>query len=508
MLPMQVNWKPLRAAMGSGLFAALVFITVSLVLRVLFGIGTLPELLSDRTAVMFSLPIFFRLIGLFGYALLKQIGITSILASELAGGVVFGLLYSWLLGRAPAKARVRVTGLAVLGYLGLVVFLWGNLRTNYLGHPPSTARLLSLLDLAVCAAAFVWALFVSYGLLTAPAAKEQAGRRALLLGGGSVALAMVSGSLLSYFYRIATYTYDGTTNAGDDLPAVTPNERYYGVTKNNVDPMPKANNWALEVFGEVQKPLKLTLAAISAMPSFDQVTTLQCISNPVGGDLSSNAVWTGTPLKRILDMAGMSAKTVQIMMYGADGFVDDLPLDAALHPYTIVAHKMNGVTIPSRHGYPVRLIVPGYVGEKSVKWLTGLEVREHEGKGFYEKQGWGPHFAIENTSRFDAPDDGSDVKVGEPVDLHGEAYCGDRGVRAVQLSFDDGGSWQTAEITYPGTQITWVQWKFAWTPKQAGDINIRVRSVDRRGGIQSDAAHGPGPGQSGGQQAINLTAKA
>ncbi len=505
---MVVNWKHLRAAVGSGLFAALVLIAVSLLLRVLFGIGTLPELLSDRTAVMFNLPIFFRLIGLLGYTPLKQIGIVSILANELAGGAAFGLLLYWLMEKRPTQARRIVMGLAVLGYLGLVGFLWGNLRTNYFGHPPSTARLLSLLDLAVCAAAFVWALFAGYSFLTAPAAKEQAGRRALLLGGGSFALTAFSGSLLTYFYKIASYTYDGTTNSGDDLPAVTPNESYYGVTKNNVDPTPKPNDWALEVFGNVRKPLKLTLAEIDAMPSFDQVTTLQCISNPVGGNLSSNAVWTGTPLKRILDMAGISPKTMQIMMHGADGFVDEMPLEAALHPYTIVAHKMNGVTIPSHHGYPVRLIVPGYVGEKSVKWLTGLQVREHDGKGFYEQQGWGPHFAIENTSRFDAPDDGSDVKVGEPVDLHGEAYCGDRGVRAVQLSFDDGDTWQTAEITYAGTQITWVQWKYSWTPKDAGDVSVRVRSIDRRGGIQSDVGHGPGPGQSGGQHTISLTAKA
>ncbi len=506
-------WRPLRLGLGSGLFGALILIVVSLILRWAVGTGTLPELLGDRIAPLLGLHLFFFLIGFMrSYRLLKEVGILSMVANEFAAGVFFGLLLVWLQHRAPAKARTRFIAAIFAVFALVTAFIWGNLRTNYLGLPPSSARSASVAALALSAVLFtvaiLWAnrqLNSANDLRTQPTDTR---RRAIFVGAGSFALALFNVAAFAGFYRIASYGYDGNVNEGDDLPPVTPNDAFYSVTKNNVDPDPTLKVWALEVYGKVQKPLKLHLSDLRGMTQITQQATLQCISNPIGGTLSSNGVWTGVPLTELLARCGASDRTKQVMLHGADGFVDAIPIEAARHPYTLVVHQMNGVDIPQIHGYPVRLIVPGYVGEKSVKWLTGIEVREVPGEGFYEEQGWGPHFAIENDSRFDAPGSGSDVKVGDKVELKGTAFCGDRGVRAVQVSTDDGDTWSTAQLTYPGTKLTWAQWSYTFIPRKAGDINLSVRSVDGLGAIQSDDKHGPGPGQSSGLHQISLTANA
>lgn len=502
-------WKRVRLGVWSGLFGALALIAFSLVLRWATGVGTLPELLGDRVAPLLGIPIFFWMIGFFGgYVHLKEFGIVSILLNELVAGLLFGLLYLWLQRSAPAKARTRLVGAVALAFALVIAFLWGNLSTNYYGVPPTMARLASLAGLALSAAVFAMAILWWNRVLGAEPQASNPQRRAVLVGGASSVLTLLSVSLLAYFYRVSTYSYDGKVNAGPDLPTVTPNDDFYSVTKNNVDPDPTTAVWGLEVHGHVQTPLKLHLGDLRGMPQITQQTTLQCISNPTGGTLSSNGAWTGVALSELLGRAGASEKAQQVMLHGADGFVDAIPIDAARHPYTLVVHQMNGGDLPPHHGYPVRLIVPGYVGEKSVKWLTGIEVREVPGEGFYERQGWGPHFAIENASRFDAPEGDDDVKVNEQVELKGTAFAGDRGVRAVQVSTDGGDTWVTADLTYPGTQLTWAQWHYLWTPKEAGDLTLSVRCIDGLGSIQSGEKRFPGPGQASGYHELNLTVKA
>ena len=124
-----------------------------------------------------------------------------------------------------------------------------------------------------------------------------------------------------------------------------------------------------------------------------------CISNGVGDALMSNAHWTGVPLKSLLEAAGPRSSAVEVLLRGADGYTDTIPLEKALDPTTLVVFQMNGEPLPRIHGFPVRLIVPGMYGEKNVKWVTGIEVVDHDAKGFYEQQGWGPDFVIPIRSR-------------------------------------------------------------------------------------------------------------
>ena len=129
-----------------------------------------------------------------------------------------------------------------------------------------------------------------------------------------------------------------------------------------------------------------------------------CISNGVGDALMSNARWTGVPLRTLLEAAGPRPGGVEALLRGADGYTDTIPLAKALDPATLVVFEMNGEPLPRIHGYPVRLIVPGMYGEKNVKWVTGIEVVDHDVQGFYEQQGWGPDFVIPIRSRFYEPD--------------------------------------------------------------------------------------------------------
>ena len=172
-----------------------------------------------------------------------------------------------------------------------------------------------------------------------------------------------------------------------------------------------------------------------------------------------------------------------------------------MEPTTLLAYEMNGVELPDRHGYPLRVIVPGYFGEKHVKWLTRIELTDAEAKGFYESQGWGPDFIVPTRSRFDVPDNWSSVSLGKltaPIEVKGIAFGGDRGISRVELSFDGGNSWRDAEIYYAGGDLSWSLWRAEWMPDSAGDYMLVVRATDGDGDVQEwEEDRGPFSGVAG-----------
>jgi DMSO/TMAO reductase YedYZ molybdopterin-dependent catalytic subunit len=209
-----------------------------------------------------------------------------------------------------------------------------------------------------------------------------------------------------------------------------------------------------------------------------------CISNQVGGGLMSNALWKGVPLRQLLDTAGPKSGATEVVLRAVDGYDDTIPLTKALEPTTLVVYEMNGSSLPSTHGYPVRLIVPGLFGEKSVKWITRIELVDHDVKGFYEKQGWGPDFTVPTHSRFDGPDWSKPISMGAKVPLKGVAFGGNRGISRVEVSFDDGNQWQEARLTAPATRLTWALWNYEWQPDRQGEYRLVVRATDGDGGPQ------------------------
>ena len=217
-------------------------------------------------------------------------------------------------------------------------------------------------------------------------------------------------------------------SSGEDVQPITPNDRFYTVTKNIVDPDPTTAVWRLEVGGLVDHPTTYTYAQIRALPSTTQETTLMCISNYLGGGLMSNAVWTGLPLRDLITAAGPRPGIAKVVLYGADGYTDTYPLAKALEPTTFVAYEMNGEPLPVRHGYPVRILTPGLFGEKSVKWVTRIELVDHDVKGFYEQQGWGPNFVIPIRTTFFVGDFVTPFTPGASIPIRGNAFAGNRGV--------------------------------------------------------------------------------
>ncbi len=153
----------------------------------------------------------------------------------------------------------------------------------------------------------------------------------------------------------------------------------------------------------------------------------------------------------------------------------------------MIALEMNGVRLPDRHGYPARVVVPGYFGEKNVKWLTRIELTTANAKGFYEAQGWGPNFIVPTRSRIDVPFYDSTFslrQLNSPIEVKGVAFGGDRGISRVEVSDDDGESWNEAEIYYSGGDLAWSLWTYKWKPEDADDYTLVVRATDGEGKVQ------------------------
>ncbi len=294
-------------------------------------------------------------------------------------------------------------------------------------------------------------------------------------------------AVLRKLYRAATSSYDGTQYKGEIVQAITPNEQFYCVTKNVIDPVVQESVWRLEINGLVETPQHYNINQLKKLPAVTQETTLMCISNGLDAGLMSNAVWKGVPMKTLLSAATPRAEAAKVRLHGVDNYTDTIPLEKALDPTTLVVYEMNGERLPDRHGFPARVIVPGYFGEKHVKWITRIELAAADAKGFYEKQGWGPDFIVPTRSRIDLPyhEQWFDVPTAaNGIPIKGVAFGGDRGISRVEVSADDGNSWAEARLDYPGTRLTWALWSFDWRPP-AGDYTLVVRATNDDGRVQT-----------------------
>jgi DMSO/TMAO reductase YedYZ molybdopterin-dependent catalytic subunit len=268
-------------------------------------------------------------------------------------------------------------------------------------------------------------------------------------------------------------------------PEVTPNDRFYVVSKNppGFDPSLSADRWRLEVAGLVARPTTLTYQQLLALPAVEQYQTLECISNEVGGDLISTAKWKGVRLRDVLEQAGgVRATTVKIAFRCADGYTESIPVAEALHPATLLAYEMNGEALPRSHGHPVRLLVPGLFGMKNPKWITRIEAVDYDFQGYWERSGWSDEAVVKTMSKF-APLPRT-LPPGE-IAVGGVAYAGDRGVREVEVSIDGGKSWAKAEVKPALGPFTWVLWAALWTPTAPGEYTLKVRARDGGGVVQT-----------------------
>src|SRR5262245_9541886 len=501
--------KAILAGLLAGFVAAVVMTTAMLLLAAL-SVATPLVIIGDRLSVFIPPGPFLSLMGrVGGYNHLKQLGVGSAIAGQLVVGTIGGAILGLFVRRTPGRVPTIWTML-IFVLLPVVVFaiaLWPVLGTSYIGLPIQVARLVTLIGFAFCVFLFERTLVAGFRFLTTRKIAKDSyeftpaiGRRAFVLGTIGLAAAGGGVALARKLYRAATFSYDGTQYKGSIVQAITPNDFFYCVTKNVIDPSVNIDLWHLEIGGLVQNPATWRFQDLIGFEPTTQETTLMCISNGLDAGLISNAVWKGLPLRDLLDQAGVLSGAARVRLYGVDNYTDTIPLEKAMKPTTLLAYEMNGVPLPDRHGYPLRAIVPGYFGEKNVKWLTRIEVTNANAKGFYEAQGWGPDFIAPTRSRIDVPDNWSSFSLGKltgPIEVKGIAYGGDRGVSRVELNFD-AQTWNDAEIYYSGGKLGWSLWKTQWTPATAGDYMLVVRATDGEGHMQEwKSDRGPFSGVAG-----------
>jgi|GEM_PF-446039 len=263
-------------------------------------------------------------------------------------------------------------------------------------------------------------------------------------------------------------------------PEITPPAEFYYLTKNLIDPDLSAEGWTLRLDGLVARQTAFTFDDLLALPRRDQWVTQECVSNPVGGPLISTALFSGVSLRRLLLRAGPLPSATRLVMRAPDGHADSIPLSRAMDGDVLLAYGMDGAYLERAHGYPVRALIPGSYGFKSIKWVTHLELVDHGFKGTWQELGWTEAATVHTTARIDLA-----RREGGGLLVAGVAFAGWRGIRAVQVRVE-GGPWIVASLhTPPISPLTWLQWRTILPlPAGARALRVEARALDGTGGWQ------------------------
>jgi DMSO/TMAO reductase YedYZ molybdopterin-dependent catalytic subunit len=316
---------------------------------------------------------------------------------------------------------------------------------------------------------------------------------------------------------------------------VTPTELFYRIDINPVIPTVNSGTWTLSIKGLVENPIELTYEELKAMPSVEQSTTLSCISNKVGGDLISNALWKGVPLKNLLEQAQIRPGAEYIVFRCYDGYDVGIPLEKGLEDSTILAYEMNRAPLTPAHGFPVRAIVPNIYGMMNAKWITEIEIVDYVYEGFWQRKGWSNTARINTLSTIVIPGNaplrtrfrGFLSAASTPANsnssssnasssslpertaaLGGIAFAGSRGISKVQVSIDNGNTWKDASIKEPLSQYSWVIWAadLGLPGQPRNEYKVTVRATDKAGNVQTSEVREPFPDGSTGYHMIDIQA--
>jgi DMSO/TMAO reductase YedYZ molybdopterin-dependent catalytic subunit len=306
------------------------------------------------------------------------------------------------------------------------------------------------------------------------------------------------------------------------LGYVIPNERFF-VRDHTGTPIVDSSTWQLNVFGSglkgaptVGNGLNLTYDALRALPKKTIYSFIECAGNgrsfygtqqgtPAAGTqwklgAVGVAAWTGVPLSTVLDKAGVLSNAVDVMPSGLDstvvsGGVDaghvrrPIPLSKALDD-VLLAYEMNGQPLPYDHGYPVRVVVPGWVGVANIKWVGQIEVSATPLTSLWNTTMYvmtGPTYtgSVPVTtqvvkSAFELPF-GAQFPAGTQQVLAGRSWSGNGSIKRVDVSVDNGATWTPAQLHGANIPLAWARWNFTWTPPTAGSYTLRARATDSTG---------------------------
>src|SRR5205823_10176949 len=344
--------KPTALCAGvlCGLVAGIAM-TAVMSLLACFGVATPLTIIGDRLSVFIPPGPFLSIMGkVGGYNHLKQLGVGSTMVGQLLtggiAGAIFGLLVRRHFGKHATLATISIFVLAPIVVIALA--LWPVLGTSYRGFPIDTARLITLIGLALCFFIFERTLVAGFQFLTrARRASEDRefspaiGRRALVLSGIGLLVAGGGAAVLRKLYHAATCSYDGLQYKGRVVQSITPNDQFYCVTKNVVDPRVNVQLWHLEINGLVENPRVYRFGDLKEVRSVEQETTLMCISNGLDAGLISNAVWKGVAIHELLGPAVPLSHAARVRFWGVDNYTDTIPVEKAMEPTTLLAYEMN-----------------------------------------------------------------------------------------------------------------------------------------------------------------------
>jgi DMSO/TMAO reductase YedYZ molybdopterin-dependent catalytic subunit len=263
---------------------------------------------------------------------------------------------------------------------------------------------------------------------------------------------------------------------------ITANQDFFSVSIGDTPGVPA--NWKLTIAGLVDQPLTLTLDEIKALPAVSEMRSLMCISNPVGGDLTGNAMWQGVRFKDLLAQAGVKPNARVLKLESFDGFSTGIPLELGMDHASLLVYEMNGEPLPREHGAPLRCLFPGRYGMKQPKWIQTITAVESEYAGFWEKQGWSDDARIKPFSRIDAPKD-SATMTGATFTLSGIAFGDESGVFELDIGWDDTKQWSPAELTRGPSPYTWAVWHWTGNALPPGRHTLYARATDNRGNRQT-----------------------
>lgn len=300
---------------------------------------------------------------------------------------------------------------------------------------------------------------------------------------------------------------------------VTPVGLHYLLAHYDIPAVDTAS-WHLEIDGVVERPLTLSLDDLRARPAVEVVSTMECagngrvhvephvVSQPWLLEAVGTGRWRGAPLTPLLEEAGVGDGAVEVLFEGLDRGVEgeeeqsyarSLPLAEALRSDVLLAYDVNGVPLPPQHGFPLRLLVPGWYGMTSVKWLARISVLDHPFDGYQQRHSYrlrqeegetGEPLSLIQIRALMVPPGIPEfltrtrvVQAGECV-LEGRAWSGEAEVAGVEVSADGGETWAEAALEPDSLgRWAWRRWRYAWEA-DPGEHELCCRARDEAGNVQ------------------------
>ncbi|MGN6161003.1 MAG: molybdopterin-dependent oxidoreductase [Marmoricola sp.] len=278
---------------------------------------------------------------------------------------------------------------------------------------------------------------------------------------------------------------DATLGVAGIVPWRTSADDFYRIDTALTIPAIDPSSWKLRIHGMVDREIEITYDQLIARKMSEGWVTLCCVSNPVGGNLISNAYFSGVPVRDLLKEAGVHPDADAVLQTSYDDWTCGTPIGALTDDrLAILAVAMNGEPLPLEHGFPVRTVVPGLYGYVSAtKWVVDMEVTRFDRfSAYWTQRGWSAEGPVKTESRIDVPSDGATVPAGT-VGIGGIAWSQHTGIERVEVQID-GGPWRKAELGGVPDTDTWVQWGLR-VPLASGRHQVAVRATDKSGSTQT-----------------------